>query len=99
MKILIRKKSKYSLNRLRGGGDKFATGDDRLELLRDGLLHELVSAWDHDVHLARLGRHNLRPDGRLVEVHLASVSFVHGNSGNFTQNLERIKNIFPRQNI
>ena len=76
-------------DRLSGRGDELSSADNRLELLRYGLLHKLVSLRDHDVHLTGLGRHNLRPHGLRIEEHLTSVSLFYRDGGNLSKHLEK----------
>merc|ERR1711860_198543 len=74
-------------DRLSGRGDELSSADNCLELLRNGLLHELVSLRDHDVHLTGLGRHNLSPHGLRIEEHLTSVSLFNRDGGHLSKHL------------
>eukprot|EP00052_Salpingoeca_macrocollata_P000229 m.19255 g.19255 ORF g.19255 m.19255 type:complete len:510 (+) comp10333_c0_seq1:186-1715(+) len=71
-------------------GDQLLLGDvvHRLELLRHHKLHKVaVVLGHHHVHLGRLGRHNLRIDAVLAQVHLGAVSLVDADGGHSARHL------------
>ena len=79
----------FTLDGLCGGGDQLAPGDDRLELLGHGLLHKLVPARDHDVHLAGLAGDDVDPQTVLAQEHLAPVCLLHGDGGGGPGHLDK----------